>query len=85
MAPGQYDDDGEALIGLARQLADAFEEARTPEDQEYAADAIDDFLSEHDDYAPHEALIALLDLPMTKRIWRLIDSVETTLATLDSR
>jgi len=80
VAPGQCDDDGEALIGLARQLADAFEEARTPEDQEYAADAIDDFLSEHDDYAPHEALIALLDLPMTKRIWRLIDSVETTLA-----
>ena len=80
VAPGQYKDDGEALIGLARQLADAFEEAQTLEDQEYAAEAIDDFLSEHDHYAPDEALIALLDLPMTKLTWPLVDSVETTLA-----
>ena len=80
MVSRQYKDDGEALIGLARQLADAFEEAQTPEDQEYAADAIDDFLSDHDHYAPDEALIALLDLPMTKLTWPLVDSVETTLA-----
>jgi hypothetical protein len=77
---GQYRDDGEALIGLARQLADAFEEAQTADDQEYAAEAIDDFLSEHDHYAPDGALIALLDLPMTKLTWPLIDSVEATLA-----
>jgi hypothetical protein len=77
---GQYKDDGEALIGLARQLADAFEEAQTPADQEYAAEAIDDFLSEHDHYAPDEALVALLDLPMTRLTWPLIDSVEATLA-----
>lgn len=77
---GQYRDDGEALIGLARQLADAFEEAQTPDDQEYAADAIDDYLSECDHYAPDDALIALLDLPMTKLTWPLIDSVEATLA-----
>jgi hypothetical protein len=80
VARGQYKDDGEALIGLARQLADAFEEAQTPEDREYAADAIDDFLSEHDHYAPDEALIALLDLPMMKLTWPLVDSAETTLA-----
>ena len=80
MTGGQYKDDGEALIGLARQLADAFEEAQTPEDQDYAAEAIDDFLSEHDHYAPDEALIALLDLPMTKLTWPLVDSVEATLA-----
>jgi len=80
MAGGQYNDDGEALIGLARQLADAFEEAQTSEDQEYAAEAIDDFLSEHDHYAPDEALIALLDLPMSKLAWPLVDSVEATLA-----
>jgi HEAT repeat protein len=77
---GQYKDDGEALIGLARQLADAFEEAQTPDDQAYAAEAIDDFLSEHDHYAPDEALIALLDLPMTKLTWPLVDSAEATLA-----
>ena len=80
MAGGQYKDEGEALIGLARQLADAFEEAQTPEDQEYAADAIDDFLSDHDHYAPDDALIALLDLPMSRLTWPLIDSVEATLA-----
>lgn len=78
---GQYKDDGEALIGLARQLADAFEEAQSPEGQEYAAEAIDDFLSEHDHYAPDDALIALLDLPMTRLTWPLVDSVEATLAT----
>ena len=80
VARGQYKDDGEALIGLARQLADAFEEAQSPEDREYAADAIDDFLSEYDHYAPDDALIALLDLPMTKLTWPLVDSVESTLA-----
>lgn len=80
VARGQYKDDGEALIGLARQLADAFQEAQTREDQEYAAEAIDDFLSEHDHYAPDEALIALLDLPMAKLTWPLVDSVEATLA-----
>ena len=80
MGVGDYRDDGEALIGLARQLADAFEEAQTPEGQEYAAEAIDDFLSDHDHYAPDEALIALLDMPMTKLTWPLVDSVEATLA-----
>jgi len=80
VAGGQYKDDGEALIGLARQLADAFEEAQTPADREYAAEAIDDYLSECDHYAPDEALIALLDLPMTKLTWPLVDSVEATLA-----
>jgi hypothetical protein len=77
---GQYRDDGEALIGMARQLADAYEEAQTAEDREYAADAIDDFLSECDHYAPDDALIALLDLPMSKLTWPLVDSVEATLA-----
>jgi hypothetical protein len=80
VAGGQYKDDGEALIGLARQLADAFEEAQTSADREYAAEAIDDYLSECDHYAPDEALIALLALPMTKLTWPLVDSVEATLA-----
>ena len=80
VARGQYKDDGEALIGLARQLADAYEESQTPEYREYAAEAIDDYLSECDHYAPDEALIALLDLPLTKLTWPLVDSVEATLA-----
>ncbi len=79
MSQGRYSSEEEALVGLARQLADAFEEAQTEEDREYAADAIDDFLSDHDHYAPTEALIALLDLPLTKQTWPLVDSVEATL------
>jgi GAF domain-containing protein len=79
MSQGRYSSEEEALVGLARQLADAFEEAQTEEDREYAADAIDDFLSDHDHYAPTEALIALLDLPLTKQTWPLVDSVESTL------
>jgi hypothetical protein len=79
MSQGRYSSEEEALVGLARQLADAFEEARTEEDREYAADAIDNFLSDHDHYAPTEALIALLDVPLTKQTWPLVDSVEATL------
>lgn len=79
MSQGRYSSEEDALVGLARQLADAFEEARTEEDREYAADAIDDFLSDHDHYAPTEALIALLDVPLTKQTWPLVDSVEATL------
>jgi len=79
MSQGRYSSEEEALVGLARQLADAFEEAQTDEDREYAASAIDDFLSDHDHYAPTEALIALLDLPLTRQTWPLVDSVEATL------
>ena len=74
-----YRSEEEALIGLARQLADAYEEAKTDEDREYAAEAIDGFLSDHDDHAPTEALVALLDLPLNKLTWPLVDSVENTL------
>ena len=79
MSQGRYSSEEEALVGLARQLADAFEEAQTDDDREYAAAAIDDFLSDHDHYAPTEALIALLDLPLTGQTWPLVDSVEATL------
>jgi len=79
MSQGRYSSEEEALVGLARQLADAFEEAQTDDDREYAAAAIDDFLSDHDHYAPTEALIALLDLPLTRQTWPLVDSVEATL------
>jgi hypothetical protein len=75
----KYRSEEEALIGLARQLADACREAKTDEDTEYAADAVDDFLHDNDTHAPAEALIALLDLPMSKRTWPLVDSIEDTL------
>ena len=75
----KYRSEEEALIGLARQLADACREAGTDEDMEYAADAVDDFLHDNDTHAPAEALIALLDLPMNKFTWPLVDSVEETL------
>ena len=75
----RYRNEEEALIGLARQLADACREAASDEDEEYAADAINDFLRDNDEHAPAEALIALLDLPMGKRTWPLTDSVEETL------
>jgi len=75
----RYRNEDEAVIGLARQLADACREAKTDEDEEYAADAINDFLRDNDESAPSEALIALLDLPMSKRTWPLVDSAEETL------
>jgi hypothetical protein len=74
-----YRNEDEALVGLARQLADACREAGTDEDMAYAADAADDFLHDNDTHAPAEALIALLDLPMNKHTWPLVDSVEDTL------
>jgi hypothetical protein len=75
----KYRTEEEALIGLARQLADACREAGTPEDVAYAADAVDDYLHDNDTHAPAEALIALLDLPMNKYTWPLVDHVEETL------
>ena len=62
---GSYRSDDEALIGLARQLTDAYGEARTREDQDYACESIAEFLSEFRESAPSEALLALLDLPLT--------------------
>lgn len=75
-----YDTDGEALIALARQLADAYGEARTHADQDYACSEIDAFLGDHRAEAPSEALLALLDLPFTAETFPLVDEVQTTLA-----
>jgi hypothetical protein len=74
-----YRNEEEALVGLARQLADACREAGTDEDMAYAADAVDDFLRDNDTHAPAEALVSLLDLPMNKHTWPLVDHVEETL------
>jgi hypothetical protein len=79
-----YATDDEALIALARQLADAYGEARTRADQDYACDEIDGYLSDHRSTAPGEALIALLDLPFTAETFPLIDEVQVTLASRGS-
>jgi len=77
---GSYRSDDEALIGLARQLTDAYGEARTREDQDYACESIDEFLSEFKRSAPSEALLALLDLPLTAETYPLVDEVQVALA-----
>lgn len=77
---GSYRSDDEALIGLARQLTDAYGEARTSEDQDYACESIAEFLSEFRDAAPGEALLALLDLPLTAETYPLVDEAQVALA-----
>ena len=66
---GGYRNEDEALIGLARQLTDAYGEARRREDQDFACDAIAEFLSEYRTSAPSEALLAILDLPLTSETY----------------
>jgi hypothetical protein len=77
---GGYRTEDEALIALARQLSDAYGEARRREDQDFACDAIAEFLSEYGRSAPHEALLALLDLPLTAETYPLVDEAQTALA-----
>ena len=76
---GSYRNDDEALIGLARQLTDAYGEARTREDQDYACESIAEYLSEFRDTAPSEALLALLDLPLTAETYPLVDEAQVAL------
>ena len=77
---GSYRSDDEALIGLARQLTDAYGEARTREDQDFACDSIAEFLSEFRESAPSEALLAILDLPLTAETYPLVDEAQVALA-----
>jgi hypothetical protein len=77
---GSYRNDDEALIGLARQLSDAYAEARTREDQDYACDSIAEYLSEFRDAAPSAALLAILDLPLTAETYPLVDEAQASLA-----
>jgi hypothetical protein len=76
---GSYRSDDEALIALARQLTDAYGEARTREDQDYACDSIAQFLAEYRDASPGEALLALLDLPLTAETYPLVDEAQAAL------
>lgn len=77
---GSYRSQDEALTGLARQLTDAYGEARTREDQDFACEAIAEYLSEFREIAPSEALLALLDLPLTVETYPLVDDAQVTLA-----
>jgi hypothetical protein len=77
---GSYRSDDEALIGLARQLTDAYGEARTREDQDYACESIAEFLSEFRRSAPSEALLAFLGLPLTAETYPLVDETQMALA-----
>ena len=77
---GSYRNEDEALIGLARQLTDAYGEARRREDQDFACDSIAEFLSEYRTTAPSEALLAIFDLPLTVETYPLVDEAQTTLA-----
>ena len=79
-AMGSYRNEDEALIGLARQLTDAYGEARRREDQDFACDSISEFLSEYRGSAPSQALLALLDLPLTAETYPLVDEAQTELA-----
>ncbi len=77
---GSYRSDDEALIALARQLTDAYGEARRREDQDFACDSIAEYLAEFQASAPSEALLALLDLPLTAETYPLVDEVQGVLA-----
>jgi hypothetical protein len=77
---GSYRNDDEALLALARQLTDAYGEARTREDQDYACDSLAEYLSEFRETAPSEALLAVFDLPLTVETFPLVDEAQTTLA-----
>lgn len=77
---GNYGSEEEALIGIARQLTDAYGEARTREDQDYACDEIAAFLAMQRLEAPSEALLAILDLPLTRETYPLVDAAQSTLA-----
>jgi hypothetical protein len=77
---GSYDNDDDALIGLARQLMDAYGEARRRADQDYACESIAEYLSEFRDAAPSEALLAILGLPLTAETYPLVDEAQVALA-----
>ena len=65
---------------MARQLTDAYIEARTREDQDFACEAIAEFLADSRETAPDEALLAFLDLPLTAETYPLVDEAQTALA-----
>jgi len=78
-------DDSVPLRALAAELVGIYRDAPTLEDEEYAAEAIDDLLDALDDDSDDEALVALLDLPETELTAALIDDAISMLADTGSR
>jgi len=64
----------------ARQLVNAFVDARTPEDREYAVEEAESFLVAGGDEVSDEALLAFLHIPATELTMTVLDSVATDLA-----
>jgi len=77
-------DEGVPLSALAAELVGIYRHAPTREDEEYAAEAIDDLLDEIGD-DDDEVLFALLDLPETELTDPLVDDVVSMLADTGSR
>lgn len=73
-------DDGVPLRALAAELVGIYRDAPTLEDEEYAAEAIDDLLDALDDDSDDEALVAFLDLPESEFTAALVDDVISMLA-----
>lgn len=69
---GEYRNEDEGLVDVARELAYAYLDAGSDVDAEYAADEIWTFLQDRE-ALPNEALLALLDLPSDARTGYLLD------------
>lgn len=77
-------DEGVSLEALAAELVGICRDAPTPEDEEYAVEAVDDLLDELGE-GDDEALFALLDLPDTELTAPLVDEVVSMLADTGAR
>ena len=76
---GEYRNEDEGLVGVARELAYAYLDAGSEADSEYAADEISAFLLDRDGL-PTDALIAILDLPPDPRTRDILGRVGRTLS-----
>ncbi len=78
-------DEGIPMSVLAAELVGIYREARSLEDEEYAADAIDDLLDAVEEDTDDEVLMALLDLPGTELTAPLVEDAVCMLADSGAR
>ncbi len=78
-------DEGIPMSALAAELVGIYREARSLEDEECAADAIDDLLDAVEDDTDDEVLVVLLDLPETELTAPLVDDAVCMLADAGAR